>query len=502
MPEASVRLRTRADLTQGELAQLPEGSDPGSAVTLTIPEAMTVLHLMSGYAASTPACEAMLRRHFTAMFVRITGLDEGDEGEWTNKFREVLKSQKLSPEAVHAYTSQFVFDLADPERPYLQNPALRHECSKTSSVGRLHASRPSGNNAVFWNHTPEDEPMDPLSALEGILLWHGYGECGLGSSRTHEGVTSKTMRSAPYRATVSYFPECANLFLSTLLSCPPPSSWPKADSPDLAIWETQPNDPFNPPAPSGPVSLLAGRTAHHVLAGFNDSGNVTKSWVAWGVEGKTPMPTARDPFILDREKGGALRGDHRRALLRDFDSLLQAASAQKGATAPTWMTTYSELAPEVVDSIGPVQIRAIGFEQDMRPMGDSIAYTATTPEAVASYLSDARREGAQLVSRARKACEGSEVALVSRLNGLRRDVDPTGKNNPWTTDAKTLFWAQADTFFWSILKDGGDPVECVVDLAIQVYDEVTSDISGTEEGFMSTAKHRKWLNHDLRKITD
>ncbi|MFI8323816.1 type I-E CRISPR-associated protein Cse1/CasA [Streptomyces sp. NPDC085529] len=494
-----VQVRVRADAEPAALAELIPGTAPGTTVTVPLPELVAGLHLLDAYVPANVAAEAAIRRLVAAFVARIGGLDHGTQEEWEDRLDELLGAGRLDPAVVKGYFSRFVFDLADPVRPFLQHPALATECSKSASPGKLHFDRAAGNNAPWWDHTPQDVPMDLVTAFEGIVLWRGYGSCGTGAQRNHRGKNTKTMKAGPYRSLVSYFPECRNLFLSALLSCPPPAVWPTGTGEDLAPWETDaPADPMTPMVPAGPIGLLTGRTAHHILVNVAD-GQISECWVAWGT--LADLPAARDPFVLDREKGGAVRGSHRRGLLRDFDALIAASDpsvkAPAGVHRPAWIDVYAQLPPEQLESLGPVRVRAVGYDQDKREMGDSIAYTATTPETLAACLPGRQPQRARIVAVGRQDCERAEQHLMEQLRRAWRKLDPGAKSSPWAEQAQTQFWDRADRLFWEAVRVVTDPAGALARVTLDLYDEVTADVATSPEGFLPVAEHRKWLRIGL-----
>ncbi|MDQ8706088.1 type I-E CRISPR-associated protein Cse1/CasA [Streptomyces sp. LHD-70] len=191
MPESEdalfpkVRVRVRQDADPVDLEDVLAGAAPGECRAVTLPELLAALHLLDAYIPVNSGAEAMIRRLVAALAARIGGLDHGADEEWEDALDELLKAGRLNKAAVDAYFTTQVFDLAHPTRPLLQHPDLAAECSKSASPAKLHFDRSSGNNAAWWDHTPETQPLDPLTALEGILLWRGYGPCGLGGQRTH-----------------------------------------------------------------------------------------------------------------------------------------------------------------------------------------------------------------------------------------------------------------------------------------------------------------------------
>ncbi|MET8751349.1 type I-E CRISPR-associated protein Cse1/CasA [Streptomyces sp. NPDC004667] len=489
------RVRVRADADPADVAELLPGVMPGARVVLPMPAVLRVLHLLDSYLPVNPAAEAAVRRLVAACVARIGGLDRGTQEEWEDRLDVLLDAGRLDPARVAAYFDRYVFDLADPVRPFMQHPALAVECSKSAAPGKLHFDRAAGNNALWWDHTPQDTPMDLDTAFEGILLWRGYGPCGTGAQRTHLEKNTKSMKAGPHRSLVSYFPECRNLFLSAVLSCPPPVAWPTGTGEDLAPWEAdEPADPMAPVFPAGPIGLLTARAAHHILLKVA-GGQVSECWVAWGA--LTDLPAVRDPFVLDREKGGPMRGSHRRGLLRDFDALVAATDpsvkAAAGVIRPAWIDVYAQLPLSQLEALGPVRVRAVGYDQDKREMGDSIAYTATTPETLAACLPAKEPQRARIVAVGRQDCERAEQHLVKQLRGAWRKIDPGAKSSPWVEQAQTVFWDRADQLFWNAVRTVTDPAGALAALTLAVYDEVTGDIASSVAGFLPVAEHRKWL---------
>ncbi|MEU8543235.1 type I-E CRISPR-associated protein Cse1/CasA [Streptomyces sp. NPDC048717] len=494
-----VRVRVRSDADTDEVAELLPGAAPGAWAMVPLPVMVAGLHLLDAYLPVNPAAEAVIRRLVAACVARIGGLDRGNQEEWEDRLDRLLGSGRLERDAVDAYFDKYVFDLADPVRPFLQHPALAAECSKPAASGKLHFDRAAGNNAVWWDHTPQDTAMDLDTAFEGIMLWRGYGPCGTGAQRDHGGKNTKSMKAGPYRSLVSYFPECRDLFLSALLSCPPPWAWPSGPGPDTAPWEADgPADPMAPLVPAGPIGLLTARAAHHILVNVTD-GQVSQCWVAWGT--LTDLPAVRDPFVLDREKGGPVRGSHRRGLLRDFDALIAATDpsvkAPEGVHRPAWIDVYTQLSLDQLKTIGPVRVRAVGYDQDKREMGDSIAYTATTPETLAACLPAMEPRRARIVAVGRQDCEHAEQHLLSQLRSAWRKIDPGAKVIPWEEQAQTVFWDRADDLFWNAVRTVTDPATELAAMTRAVYDEVTADIATSFAGFLPVAEHRKWLRIGL-----
>ncbi|AYN40147.1 type I-E CRISPR-associated protein Cse1/CasA [Streptomyces dangxiongensis] len=380
----------RRDADSKELASLVPGAEPGGRREVGLRKVLAAAHLVADVEVTNPAVESMLRRLLTALAVRAGGLDVPDLDAWEDRFDALLVAGRFDADAVHAYFDKWRhrFDLYDGQWPFLQDPRLATECSRQAPPGKLVMPRPSGSNQPWLDRTPQQVPVPSGEALGWLLAWRGYGPSGTGAQRQHGGVNSKNMKAGPLRSLVSFHPLGESLFTSLVLSCPPPAGG-EDPAQDLAPWEREePEDPLLPSPARGPVSLLIGRTAHHVLLSPDETGaEASGCWVAWGT--RADLPPARDPFVIDRAKGGPVRASWRRSLLRDFDAFIHAkdpaAAGTKGQILPAWLSVFADLPEEVLDGLGSVRVRALGCHQEKQEK-DEHWYAVTTPASIAAFL--------------------------------------------------------------------------------------------------------------------
>lgn len=470
------------------------GARPGGHLSAGLRAALLGAHLIVDVEVANPAVESMLRRLLTALAVRVAGLDVTGREVWEERFDALLKGGRFSAEAVEAYFDRWRhrFDLFDGERPFLQDPRLADECSRQAPPGRLVMPRASGANQPWLDRTPQDDPVPAEEALGWLLAWRGYGPSGMGAQRHHGGVNSKNMKAAPLRSLVSFHPLGESLFESLVLSCPPPSG-SEAPGVDLAPWEQEDlEDPLVPAVVCGPVSLLTGRAMHHVLlAPSGDGALVTGCWVAWG--SRVDLPAARDPFVIDRAKGGPVRASWRRQLLRDFDAFVHArdpaAVGIKGQVLPAWLSVFADLPPDVLDSLAGVRVRALGCHQEKQDR-DEHWYGTTTPASIAPFLPSRHPARAARVARTRLAAELAAADLAKALRGAWKEMAPGEKSCPWADSATSEFWDRADSLFWSAIGQDDAEVPAFRRLGLEIFDSTTREVATSPQGLLPVARAR------------
>ncbi|MFJ1936585.1 type I-E CRISPR-associated protein Cse1/CasA [Kitasatospora sp. NPDC088160] len=486
-----IRLRISRTADRAELARLIPQAAPGDTVTAGLSTTLKASHLIEDVVVANPACETMLRRLLTAMFLRISGLDT-DPATWHERLAALIHRGRLPGRAVDAYCREHRDRLR--LSVFLQDPRLRTECTKAAAPGKLAMDRPSGHNQPWHPHTPEHEPVDAPDTLLWLLAWQGFGPSGTGAQRTHDGVVSKQMRAGSLRGSISYHPLGATLFAGLALGCPPPHLWPDPPGDDRASWEREDlPDPLRPVVPGGPVTLLIGRSAHAVLLDLDPGRTAAVGcWVAWAT--RTPVPGARDPFLL--HYGTRFRhADARRHLLRDFDALVHAAvpgaAPPKGVTMPAWLGTLAVLPRETIDALGPVRVRALGCQQQPQERGDVQWVAETTPASIATFLPghDPAREArlGQLHTDAEEAAD----TLRQCLRGAWKQIAP-GADNPWLDDALGQYWDNADRTFWPAARNGG-PLPHYARTALDLYDTHTRPYAARPPGLGAVARHRRPL---------
>ncbi|MFD5888691.1 type I-E CRISPR-associated protein Cse1/CasA [Streptomyces sp. NPDC060334] len=489
----------REDAPLGELEKVLPGAQPGERVWLGLRSALSAAHLIADLEVANPAAESMLRRLLTGLAVRVGGLDVTGREDWEERFDALLTGGRFDPGAVDAYFDRWLqrFDLFDGRRPFMQDPRLAEECSKQAPPGRLVMPRPSGANQPWLDRTPQGEPVPAGEALGWLLAWRGYGPSGLGAQRRHASVNSKNMKAAPLRALVSFHPLGESLFASLVLSCPPPSGFEGAGA-DLAPWERDDlEDPLAPAAVSGPMALLTGRSTHHVLlAPSVDGSAVTGCWVAWG--SRVDLPAARDPFVIDRAKGGPVRASWRRQLLRDFDAFVHArdpaAAGIKGQILPVWLSVFADLPPDVLEVLAGVRVRALGCHQEKQDR-DEHWYAATTPASIAPFLPSQHPQRAARVARTRLAAELAAADMAKVLRSAWKEMAPGDKGCAWADAATSEFWDRADPLFWSAIAQDEAGVPQFRGLGLEIFDSTTREAAASPQGLLPVARARSSFTH-------
>ncbi|MFG2378940.1 type I-E CRISPR-associated protein Cse1/CasA [Streptomyces sp. NPDC048504] len=494
-----VALVFRQDADLQELADLVPGAEPGGRQEVGLRTALLVAHLAADIEVANPAVESMLRRLLMALAVRSGGLDVPDLDAWEDQFDALLSAGRFDEGAVGSYfdTWQHRFDLYDARRPFLQDPRLAAECSRQAPAGKLVMPRPSGSNQPWVDRTPQDVPVASGEALGWLLAWRGYGPSGTGAQRRHGEVDSRIMKAAPLRSLVSFHPLGESLFTSLILGCPPPMGGGDPAQ-DLAPWERgELEDPLLPSPVRGPVSLLTGRSAHHVLLSPDETGAwMTDCWVAWGT--RTDLPPARDPYVVDRAKGGPVRASWRRSLLRDFDAFIHAKnpaeSGIKGQILPGWLSVFADLPADVLDGLGPVRVRALGCHQEKQEK-DEHWYAVTTPASIAGFLSSRHPQRAARVADARKAAEAAATGLARALRAAWKQLAPGEKSCSWADEAIAEFWDRAEPLFWTAITRDGSDLPKFHRLALEIFDAITRPAATTPQGLHPVAWARATLTH-------
>lgn len=278
--------------------------------TLLIPEA--------------PAHSALLRLLY-ALTARITALDEAGPGSWGDRREEVLE-QGLPEQSIElpdgrkagiaGYFDQWShrFDLFDRDRPWLQDPRLPDQCDRnqTAGVHKLVMSRSAGNNHSWFGHWSHDKLVLPTlsqSALS-LLTWHYWGAPGALSRRAVAHVSHHYAKASPLRASLSYHPECDNLFLTLLAGLTPPDGDVSRQT-DLCPWERDDlPDPLKPmPEPQGPCSRLTACSQHALyLVPAQDGEHTADAYITWAYDAERIRPED-DYLIWDIDKDGKTSPD-------------------------------------------------------------------------------------------------------------------------------------------------------------------------------------------------
>lgn len=407
-------------------------------------------HEFDDLVVPVPPAASGLWRILYAIAARITSLDE--RVSWSGRQGEVLERQRFDPERISVYFDRFRtrFDLFDTDWPWLQDPRLASQCSKSSGVNKLVFDRPAGNTQVWFGHYSDVDPV-PVPAAEAawyLVAQLYFGASGRCTSREVGGQRLANSNAGPLRSAMSYHPLGRNLFESLVLGLP--AEHTANEQPDLCPWE-RPEllDPFAPPPPlTWPGGLLTGRFQHAVLLVPDTDGQfVTDAYVTWGR--RTPPVQARDPYVIrKRSKQGnwyQLPADGARALWRDVPALL--CDVNDESYRPEILLSAQEF-----DYDGEQRVRAFGFHQDGQAK-DRQWFTSVTPPILRWMWErdpDAAMESVTIVKAAEEV--GGFLEYVMRL-AWQESTNVAERTGPWAARVKTYYWPRAEKLFWNHLHD-------------------------------------------------
>lgn len=119
---------------------------------------------------------AAIRRFLLALFIRVYA-DYLKHEEW---WVEVFQTGVLPTEPLEQYLQQWEdrFDLFHPAHPFFQHPSP--ESDKPQSLSALRLENASGNNAVWFSHSNEEDSfmMTNAEAARALIAAQAYALCG------------------------------------------------------------------------------------------------------------------------------------------------------------------------------------------------------------------------------------------------------------------------------------------------------------------------------------
>jgi CRISPR system Cascade subunit CasA len=468
-------------------------------------------HEITDITLPVPRAASGLWRILYLIAARITGLGDPDAAHdwktWKRDRREVLAAGKFGQDAVEHYFAAYAgqFDLFGPDRPWLQDPRLAAECPKSTGINKLVMGRAAGNNPVWLSHHTDldPQPARPAEAAWYLLAWLYYGPAGKITARTVSGLTESNVTAGPLRSRVSFHPLGENLFESLISGIPYLDPGNARPDPDLAPWEEDGlPDPLGlPPTPEGLAGPLTGQFRHAVLLTPSADGTqVTDARITWAWR----MPTANipDPYLIydvPKKDGtpNARRAKSERAIWRDLDALLLQDTGSGTTRRPA---VFGRLPDQTI--IGPLRVRAYGFDQERQPR-DRQWFTASTPRVLIAHDADNEDElvyeDAILIGAAREAAErvGGDLKMALRRAWANLG-DPGGKGKirrgepepPWLAPALGRYWKDAETMFWQMVEHRhpfDHPNNTFIRIALTAYDEVTNKHAARRPGVVVRA---------------
>jgi CRISPR system Cascade subunit CasA len=437
-------------------------------------------HHFDDLAVAIPPAASALLRIAVAITARITGLDDPDltADEWTARRRALLAHPDgFDPTAVNAYFNRHHFEVFDPVRPWLQDPALSTECDQPTGINRLIHGRPAGNNLAWFSpHTDTDPaPIPTAEALHHLLIHHYYGPSGCVTPRTARKSRHRRATAGPLRSTISFHP-LGNTLYETLLAGIPKFLGDEQTLPDHCPWEEpHPPEPHTHPHPvTWPGRLLTGRSRHAILLIPGDDGTtVTNAYLTWATQ--HPKLHATDPYLIIttdptkpiRRRRTPRRADADRAWWRELDTLLLAPDEQHTSRRPEIFDTLNDLPPALRRTL---RIRIHAFDQDTKTL-DRLWYTAITPPLL-NWTQEHDPQRAERIAECCRAAEQVAARLTTAANhAWRQTLHPhttaprprTAAERPtsgaWTAPTRALYWELAEPIFWRLLDDPDTPAD-------------------------------------------
>ncbi|MEU8975640.1 type I-E CRISPR-associated protein Cse1/CasA [Streptomyces monashensis] len=440
-------------------------------------ELLIEAHRIDDVVLPLPPANSALLRILTAITAELTGLDDANLSldQWHERRSDLLTSGRpLNARAVHDYFEAAGMDLYDPHRPFLQDPSLAEQCTKTSGINKLVFGRPAGN-ALAWLSPHTDTAPRPVPSDEAfwhLLIQHYYGDAGRCTTRSAGPHKSGRGTAGPLRSTLSFHPQGATLLETLLLHQFPYHGGPR-NHPDTCPWqEPHPPDPVNPPPPvTWSKRLLTGRSRHAVLLVPNADGSAaTDAYVTWATQ--HPAYPATDPYlIIDTRPSGKTeqrdqprRADADRSLWRDLDALLLAGDEGSGHRRPAVFDTLNDLPTE---TRARLRVRVYGFDQDGRSIS-RLWYTALTPPQW-NLAEQHDPPTARRIAACRQAAEHLAVLLRTHANiAWRQTCTPAATDDEpaasrrrrppsrWAREALALYWPGAEQEFWGLVNHPTD----------------------------------------------
>jgi CRISPR system Cascade subunit CasA len=421
-------------------------------------------HRIDDLALPHPPAASALLRIAVAVTARITGLDDPEltASQWNALRRSRLAEGRFDPDAVHAYFDSHAWDVFDPLRPWLQEPALRTQCGHTTGINAFVPGRPAGNNLAWFSphghHSAE--PVPTAEALQILLIHHYYGRAGTGTPRTVDGATSKKQTSGPLRSSVSFHPLGRTLHETLLAGVPAFTGDDQPPGADACPWEeTTPPGPQAVPsrAVTWPGRQLTGLSRHAILlVPGHDGTTVADAYITWATQ--QPKPITTDPYlayrIIPERKNVARRrtlhrADASRAWWRELETLLLAPDEHGTHRRPAIFDTLNDLPEPLRRSL---RIRVHGFDQDGKAV-DRQWYTAITPP----LLNWAQEHDPVKAQRIAECCRQAEQ-VAQRLATVAKQAWDAATHSrtpqpPWSKRALTRYWPKAETVFWRLLQE-------------------------------------------------
>jgi CRISPR system Cascade subunit CasA len=254
-------------------------------------------------------------------------------------------------------------------------------------------------------------------------------------------------KASPLRASLSYHPECDNLFLTLLAGLTPPDGDVSRQM-DLCPWERDDlPDPLKPmPEPQGPCSRLTACSQHALyLVPAQDGEHTADAYITWAYDAERIRPED-DYLIWDIDKEGKTSprlARSSRSLWRDVDALLLKQ-----------LDDSSPIQPKVMDHAFDVseylRVRALGFEQDTSQAANHQYVDSTTPVLLSRVEEDVVSTDLPVRQlRALGELFGDRLEQATKEAWLKYTDDKKNDPGAWLDAVMARYWPSAEDEFWS-----------------------------------------------------
>ena len=463
----------------------------------------------------SPLVTAALHRLLLAILHRVYG--PATQEEWLALWDG--GKGRLDEAALRAYFDQWSgrFDLFHPRTPFYQVAGL--VTGRSSPISRLQPELASGNNAVLFDHSRDDQVLAlPAPAAARMLV--GHQAFALGGGKSDTGY----LTHAPLVGGVTVLLFGQSLLQTLLLNLTRyrRGTQPEyaAGSEDLPVWERDDGPPPISRLLTGPVDLLTWRSRAVRLepTGPMDSPQVASMSYA---QGDTMSDGERtEPFWAYRvdEKRGRLpvRMNPRRALWRDSTAFLDLSGrAEHPPEAIRWTAYFvgsgalltSEAKRLEVFGLATNRAKVELWRQEQLPL--PLAYLAS-PDLV-----ERLGNGVQVAETVAKALRTSVWVLAIYLNypdadlpeARSRDREVINRTAD-SLDPSPRYWSALEVPFHRLLTDlpadgdaaAGEWLDVVLRVAFAAYSAVVGGLADTGRDLKARTQGERALSIALARI--
>ena len=418
----------------------------------------------------SPLVLAALHRFLLAVLHRVL---EGPSG--IGETTSTLQKGQFPTEKIEGYLGRWIqhFDLFDPSRPFYQVSDFELDESKRAPISRLAPELASGNNALLFDHSVDENP-EPREGAECSRWLITHQTFALGGGRS----PFKYTKHAPIATFAMIIPLGNSLFETLCFNLVPYP--PEEREWDAPVWEEMP--PSQAVLKAGPERVARGRTDKYTWLsrtlllhpeGPNERPFVKLVSYASGVGLKGDAGInwwLDDPMVAYREdpKRGVLALALRpgRAFWRDFSALVPAPESKHGYRQPSSIENAQEVL-ERTDRDLPLRVAVYAQANKQAKLELWRAEAYPLPH---SALGDSGRRIVEVCLQAAEdagaALNRSARVLATKLLTTNDDRTPDPRQvadlvNTFPTNPK--YWASLELAFTELIGKLSEPAEDAYD---------------------------------------